>query len=415
MMTCNSPPAECFDVGSCMNGVGCVYPVRGGTCDAGTGTCLADGGCGYSSTSLFPYTPSNFDPALTIGADAGVSLNCNATIDTTAANHFPQWCNVVPTAQTVTMPDGGGNALLVIASSFAVNGNTLRVTGDVPLIIAVTGDATLNGDILVANIDGGVPPGGSHNAPGAAAWCTTGAGGTGHSGTNTSGGGGGGSLGTAGTVGGDGNNGTNMNGGAAGMTSQPTLSPLTGGCPGGKGGDGATNGGFGGGVLQISVAGTLSINGGKIGAPGLQGHGGDRNAVNACGGGGGGSGGALLFEAYAFATNGNPLLSTNGGGGGEGATTFGGNGSSDNAEPGHTNDTNRAAGGNGGSPNGGDGSSGATVANTAIAAQNGQGNNGCGGGGSGGLGLIRVNHYGGTCSAAAGTFSPAIKFNTPCP
>ncbi len=406
---CNMPPGECFDVTTCQSGVGCVYPVRSGACDGGT--CQSDGGCARAAT--FPYGPSNFDAGLFVGLDAGVSLNCNAAIDTSAVA-VRNWCGPVPRLQVINQPGGGGEALLAAASSFNLNAaNNLRVTGTRPLIFAVYGDATVSGSILVSNVDGGVPPGGSDNEPNVAAFCSAGAGASVGDGSQTNGGGGGGSFGTAGTDGATGSAGSGNSGGAAGTADATNaLAPLRGGCPGGNGGSLPFNGAWGGGAFQLSAAGLLTVNG-RIAVPGGSGGRGDRAAKTVCGGGGGGSGGAILLEAVSVQFGASALLTAQGGGGGEGGAINGNSG--DPGEAGHTADTQGADGGSAGTTVGGNGSNAATAFFPSTPAQNAPSNFGCGGAGSGGLGIIRLNHFGGACSADAGTFSPALTLNTSCP
>ncbi|MFT3838394.1 MAG: putative metal-binding motif-containing protein [Myxococcaceae bacterium] len=410
-MMCTMPPAECFDTTTCQSGVGCVYPVRTGACDGGV--CQPDGGCApQTGGSVFPYTPSNFDPSLLAGVDAGVVINCNATLDTSAANHFPTWCNTVPPTWVVQQADGG-EALLVGASSFTVNGGqTLKVIGSRPLIVGVTGDASLSGTILVWNSNTTAPAGGSSSTA-VPAWCFGLAGEVGGTGNNTNGGAGGGNFTTKGTAGSSGASGSGNGGGNPGANTVAAAStPLRGGCPGGNGGTTATNGGFGGGAIQFSVAGMLDTYG-TIAAPGGGGKGG-ANAQATCGGGGGGSGGMVLLEVWNVNFHFGTTVTAQGGGGGEGGNTNGNAGN--DAENGHTGDFFQAGGGANGTTFGANGSSAATVSfPTATAAGNTGGSTGCGGGGSGGLGLVMVNHYGPNCTANGASSPGPVFVPSSCP
>jgi hypothetical protein len=86
-----------------------------------------------------------------------------------------------------------------------------------------------------------------------------------------------------------------------------------------RGGSGATQvappnaGGFGGGAVQISAAGTITVAGGIF----TNGAGGSGGALSS-GGAGGGSGGAILLEARTIDLAATAVVTANGGGGGEG-------------------------------------------------------------------------------------------------
>jgi hypothetical protein len=120
-----------------------------------------------------------------------------------------------------------------------------------------------------------------------------------------------------------------------------SLVPLLGGCSGGRGG-GCNETAAGGGALQLSASGRVSVRG-AIRANGAAG-------VKGCGfeggGSGGGSGGAILIEARAIEAA--PLaLEANGGNGGE-ADGVGGAGSTAPTLVGGAGENDSANGGGGG-------------------------------------------------------------------
>ena len=360
---CQTASTGCTAPGACIFG-----NKNGQACDAGTGgpaTCDTSFNCNATPTSLFPYTPTNFTEAQ-LPRDGGIAWNVSSsrTLNTDT-----------PSVTVGTMPPftlitpGGVPTLLIQVSGFTVSGGqTLTVTGAKPVIIAVVGDSTIDGRILLRNGD--------------AAACGAGGNGTDVGSGNGFAGGGGGGFGTVGGIGG-------ASGGTAGaagaINGNPELAPLRGGCPGG---DGTSNGGNGGGALQLSVTGTLTVNN-IITAPGRGGTGASNTTGNS--GGGGGSGGAILLEANAVSLTANARLTANGGGGGEGSgqNNTGGNGS-DGSE-----NSNTPANGGSGSTNGGNGGPGGTSSAAAGAGLGGNGNNDGSGGGGGAVGRIRIN---GSCS-----------------
>jgi hypothetical protein len=178
----------------------------------------------------------------------------------------------------------------------------------------------------------------------------------------------------------------------------PELRPLTGGSSGGTGA--FSQGGAGGGAIQLVAGGTFRLAAGAFvsvgGGGGLAG--GDSTEMA----GGGGSGGALLVEAAVAVVEG--ALATNGGGGGQGSGAAGEAGRAD------------AIAASGGAQlgdgvvigRGGDGGAGETIdGNGGVI----EGDNNPGGGG-GGAGRIRVNTRTGLADVASGTLSPSA--DTPC-
>lgn len=356
--------------------------------------------CGASTPDAgWPYAPSNFDPAGSVSA-AGIVVDCtDLVLDTepTPAMLATTNCSaatVLPgPGQVVQLPNGRGEAVLISSSSLVVAaGARFTVVGTRPVIFAVRGDVTIDGELLAAPRD-------TRPAAGAdlANACLGASGASGSAGTDSAPGGSGGAFGSAGGAGalGSGNAGTAA--GATGPVGAATLEPLQGGCSGGAGaGSGGGARGRAGGALQISATGTIDISG-LVGAPGEGGGGAD---VGAFGGGGAGSGGGVLLEAASLRLTSTGRVLALGGGGGEGSSSqsSGGAGSAGNVTSGAV-----ASGGSGGTSRGGDGGGGA---NRSTAAEGGSvgvvtGSHGGGGAGGGGLGRVRFN-VGGTCTFASG-------------
>ncbi|MBX5484143.1 MAG: IPT/TIG domain-containing protein, partial [Myxococcaceae bacterium] len=269
--------------------------VRPAGCDSGCVAAVdagADGGAGVSDAGVdagcsgcpFPFVPSNFDPAAiappTKSTDlTGCATGFNSTDDT--------WVNPCSglgfTVTPITLPGGGEARVLATRDLSLPNNAIIGFFGSRPVILAVYGNATIDGTILAnSSLELLARSGAGADPP----VCATRGGGS--PATKTSGGGGGGGFGTAG---GNGGAGVNRDPGGAGGAPVATIAPepLRGGCPGGAGGGGAP-GGSGGGALQVTVAGRLTLRG-RISASAVGGEGGT-NASS--GGGGGGSGGMLL-------------------------------------------------------------------------------------------------------------------------
>jgi hypothetical protein len=302
-------------------------------------------------------------------AAGDVMLNCGvSTFDSTTLT-FGNWCGQNLPAPVVRTQAGGPEIVVLAARHFTIAaGATLRLTGSRPVVLAVFGNATVAGTVD-ANASGATPGAGGN------ATCTAtrkGGEGTGSASGGASGGGGGG-FGTAGAAGGDGGQGVPGVAGVAGGT--VPLVPLVGGCPGGLGGGCATNlGGAGGGSIQFSVAGTLSISGtvranGGIGVAGCASEG---------GGGGGGSGGGILLEGSTVTSSASAVVQANGGKGGDGAS-------------------------------GGVGGRGGTGTLTPLKGDNSSTDGGGGGGGS--VGRIRI--HGIAACTTGGAISPAASLACP--
>jgi hypothetical protein len=175
----------------------------------------------------------------------------------------------------------------------------------IPAVLVVYGNATVGGTIDASASGTTAYAGGNYSCDGSAAADPS----CGSSADETGGGGGGG-FGTAGGYCGDGDDCAGTAGGTTRGT--PLLIPLLGGCPGGQGGRCTTGRGAGGGAIQLSIGGTLTLSGT------LRANGGAvPNGCDTClGGSGGGSGGAIRVEALTINTAGS-TIQVNGGDGGD--------------------------------------------------------------------------------------------------
>jgi len=335
----------------------------------------------------FPYPPSNFDPAVLPQGLPDVNLDCGDQVGFDSATMtFSSWCAGEPMPEVVDAVD-----VVILAFGSLQLGMTtqLGMTGDRPVIVAVVGDAAIDGTLHargVADVGGA----------GANSDCGTGAGGqSGHK----KGGGGGAGFGGSGA---DGGGSTSGDGAAA--WGEETLSPLRGGCSGGNGQNGSSDGGGGGGGLQLSVAGVLTV----AGVISASGGGGQRGSGSTGSGGGGGSGGGVLIEADEAILEASAFISANGGGGAGGQADDGGdtkNGQDgDDGEPASAA---RAQGGNGGNgdDSGGDGGDGGSEVGPAQSGGGPNGSDAGGAGGGGGVGRIHI-HGASSCTLDAGA-SPA--------
>ena len=315
----------------------------------GDGVANCNDGCPTEPTKTVApcsWAPDNYNPDLYTHT-AVVNFNCGGThtFDSTAGTWNTTCCGTCPATSAVVAQTTGGTVNVRVLSMSSLNvssGTTLKLVGAYPVIFSVDQNATVSGTINAGA--SGTTPGAGGNQD-----C---AGGTGGGGTwvfNTSSGGGGGGFGSAGSGGGgdDGCYGSPNPGGAGAANGSATLTPLKGGCAGGKGGTAAGgNGGAGGGAFEIAVRGSLTLSSTTVlsaaGGGGLLG-----GSVG--GGGGGGSGGGILIN-YAGGFTSAGVRRVHGGGGGEGDPAAG------NGENGHLTDDTRAFGGSGGSgPDGGRG------------------------------------------------------------
>jgi hypothetical protein len=366
-----------------------------GECGCGVSDADADGdGIADCRTDCWGL-PSNFDPfdeALSFDVDA--NLSCSPTIDTSAPPDamVSGWCNGEPPVPVVRDQPAGGPrvAIVPLRSLTLAAGETLRLIGELPVLLAVQGDALIDGHVDAGSSDSSRP------GAGAGGPCGVGDGAPGADAVNDgAAGGGGGSFGSAGGRGGRSDDG---NGGAAGAISDdPDLKPLRAGCRGGRGGDegsGGGAGGLGGGALQVSVTGTLHVS--DTGVVSASGGGGRAGTRRRTGGGGGGSGGAVLLEANLIELRPGSWVTVNGGsgaGGGESLGPCNGAGGRDGVATRST-----PTPGGPGCSGSGDGGAGAASGGGATPGESTGGNDAAGGGG-GGLGRLVMQPLAGSLCA----------------
>ncbi len=355
---------------------------------------------------LWSYLPSNLGSAHPDACSFGtstLSLEIGAstvTVDITGAIVTVTPSNAIPASAFSTVAQSGGApdvVVLNLAALTILQTGSLTIHGTLPLIILVSGTASIAGPVsFMASNTGVVLCSSGAITDGQSVGFGAGAGG---------GGGGGGGYGEVGASGGGGSSSASGSaGGAPGMAgamdSGTTLTPLRFGCPGGFGGRGgsmtAIFGGAGGGALQISAQTRIEISG-PIAANGA---GGKSLSTLNDGAGGGGTGGSILLEAPGidFAPTG--FLCANGGGGGASGNggTAGDNGFCNfNAAAGGTS-TSTSASGTGGKGGAGSG-------NPAGAGTAGLSSGGGGGGGGGGVGRIRIRTHG-PATGTSGLSSP---------
>jgi hypothetical protein len=379
------------------------------------GTADCEDGCPYvdgrgPAPCRFPYTPSNFEEsAIEFERSLDVVLDCQSQVvfDTDDLK-FLSWCGEEPTPQVVMQLDGFEAVVIPMRTLQIGSGTVLRVRGGRPVILAVAGDALIDGSIDGRSI------GNAGIGAGSLATCKSGDGHNGNNATlvtNAGGGGGGGAFGSIGASGGNGA-GSIAGGNGGQLTGADDLMPLRGGCPGGRGGGGTGGGGvaaggpggLGGGAIQLSVAGRLHL--GSRSIVSASGGGGATGDTASDGGGGGGSGGAALLEAALVELDAGAFVTANGGGAGSGTNTLAGGNAGTDGYP--ANDSRAPGGlGNGG---GGNGGLGAAAKGPATGGINGTVKGG-GGGGGGGVGRTRVNGlYHCTIDA---TFSPVPAMTCP--
>jgi hypothetical protein len=338
------------------------------------GTLDCADGCPRDPTvqgACFPFAANNFDPTqLDFSAQPSSTLSCGTTtIDTNDPDGsgplvatISNWCGTAPSPIARTQSGGPDIVIVPLRGLTVASGATLRLVGSRPVLFAVRGDVGISGTIN-ASANGTTPGAGGNwsctpaTASGAGAngsgstvrWPTDGAGASG---------GGGGGFGTVGGRGGTAD--TDNNGSSSGGSGTPGgnggatrgtagLIPLVGGCPGGRAGGCSSDGGAGGGAVQISASGslvfsgTITANGGSGATP--------CGASDEGGGTGGGSGGGIFLEASTVDLRPATFTANGGRGGANGSYdgvydcggTSGGNGSSSPS----------SAGSNGGSCQGG--------------------------------------------------------------
>jgi hypothetical protein len=250
--------------------------------------------------------------------------NCNAagttTINSTAGTITSTSCALGTLDFTNNVPQLGGapNVMVVRLRGLTVStGHIIKLVGDKPVIFLVEGN-------VVVDSGGLIDAGAVLNVAGAGGSIATLCVGStaGDNGTYPHvGGAGGGGFGTGGGTGAN-KNGINGYGGG-GPTADQDLMPLRGGCSGGKGG-GSAPVGVGGGAVEISASGTITLGSpsttGSISAAG--GGASSTPSGNTHGGSGAGSGGGVLLVSPATPTfYGASAVRAHGGGGGGGAAS----------------------------------------------------------------------------------------------
>lgn len=401
LTTCTPGECQTFTAGNCDGTGACIF----GSKSAGTactgGACNASGACVPAPDGGFLYAPDNFVPGNHPPSGA-VVITCPLVFVSGPDAGFGTLCNGMTTTPNIgiaTGSDAGELTVLSMASLTITDAGSLTLYGTRPVVFAVFGDATVNGQVLANSSRAAARLG-----PGAsgATTCAARRGGNGIlTGGKGSGGGGAGFF----TLGGEGGggNGSAGTGGDGGVGDVNGDVPLLVGCPGGAGktDTGTVEGGPGGGAVQFSVSGTLTVNAIVT----TSGHGGNAGSGGGDpGGGGGGSGGALVLQAQRLVIQGGAKLTANGGAGGGGAqggtAQVGGDGSISSATP--------ASGGNNesGGGAGGDGAAGATLPQAGVTAGKG------GGGGGGASGRVFLKHVdtGVSCAVSgSAVISPAPK------
>lgn len=410
LVTCTPPECKVFNPTSCDSSGACIFAdaPSNAPCSNG-GRCNGSGAC--VPTPVFPFTPDNLAPAAhPPGVAAVTTINCPLTFRSGPDAGFLSLCSNMETPAISIANGGGANELTVISVNHLqiTSAGSLSITGSRPVVLLVWGDAGIEGPVLANSSGSAGRPG-----PGAleARNCETRAGRRGLSDGSRGGGGGGAGYGTAGAPGGEGNNAAAA-GGDGGLAADGGDVPLWAGCPGGEGINSTgslVDGGWGGGALQLSVAGGLTVNA-VISTSGAGGRGGISFGGTDPGGGGGGSGGALLLQASRLTLGSGARLTSNGGAGGGGAD----NNPADPGADGSTNSSNVAPGGakDGSASNGGNGGAGTTLPQAGFS----DGSKG-GGGGGGAVGRIFLKRMGsgGTCTTdGSAVISPApVRVNCP--
>lgn len=341
-------------------------------------------GCASGVEKCLDVAPSNDLAEYLDQSDVtpAVSLTGNCTIDTSVGSIH---CDGEALQAATALVNGPNGMRVFLFGALDISG-TVKVTGTASLVLISNGDVVLGGLLDVsADLDIGGP---GAQADGAA--CE---GGDSLDTSNPTSGGGGAGRYELGGVGGM--SGAAEAGGARGaIYRDDDLTPLRGGCHGGRAtelvgmfGQSSTGGG-GGGAVQIVSRTRIRVSGsGKIDASG----GGGRAAASSatCAGAGGGSGGAILLEAPIVELDGSGVvLSTKGGGG----SAVSANLSTTHGADGGTTPS-PAAGGVGSISSGGAGGTETTSPGSGTSGGS-SGVDGTGGGGA--VGQVRLNTLGGT-------------------
>ena len=354
-----------------------------------TGTVTSGGDSSSGGGTALPYAASNingmtFDASMTTALHIQMSDTCTIYTESPGAPEFSCTGDENPSMDffPVTQSNGTTAVIYVFQSLIIDHQALLQVEGPNPLIIVALGTVEIHGTIDVSadayDNDDSPIPGELSTGPG-----------VGHFATDQSEGGGGGSFcGTGGQGAINPEDGANAASMAAGGQpyGNPNLVPLQGGSAGGGAttqNEGDTANGLGGGAIQISAAGPITIESdGIINANGSGG-------IASINGEGAGSGGAILLEAPSVTVMVGGVLEANGG---EGADP-----GFDGAVPpsdGSVATSAASAGGNGSAGASINGAPGTTSSSSANL-----------GGGGGAAGRIRINA---TTTSLSGTLSPAM-------
>lgn len=312
-------------------------------------------------------TSIDFTGASTIDTDTGAVTIGSVPVDVTSAV---------------------ANGIRVLMFKDVEISGTVKVSGTLPLAILSDGDIEITGALDVS-ADGVVP------GPGASQETACIGGSTANTASNPVSGAGGGGHFHAGARGGLHAGGTSAGAGGT-AASDPDLTPLVGGCPGGA----ATflifpapppNGGGGGGAVQLTARGRIALTGSGV--------------IDASGGGasgpgpgaGGGAGGSVLLEAPTIVLDGPGVVVSTKGGGGGGARS-----SSSAYAPGEDGGTGAQPAAGGSLSNHAAGGSGGTEAAQPTVGQNGNSTNQHGGGGGGSVGEALFKSRSGAVTPASG-------------
>jgi hypothetical protein len=347
-MSCGS---SCTTTGVAADGFGCVLQANGIPATP-------------TASSSFGYTPANFSTTSHGPPATATTINCNTSYSSsthqfTTGGVSNTFCSgqTAPSIYSNVGQTGGPNVDILAFDGLTINsGFTLTITGSNAVILAVYGNATIAGTISASA--GGTTAGPGGGGPGSNSYC----GAIPQDSQNLQfGGGGGGGRAVAGGTGDRASGGSTDSGGAASGSSTGTA--LVGGCSGNIGGNSCngsltgsctseicqasdincSSAGAGGGAVQISASGTVSVTG-TITTAGAAGT--THSGCCQAGGGGGGSGGDIVLEGTSVTHGG--TLNANGGVGGNG-----GNGGAAGGAGGTNNGTSQTAPGAGASSNGG--------------------------------------------------------------
>lgn len=271
-----------------------------------------------STVDSAPFVPLHLTPETGTPGIGDLQL-ADGEIDTTALSYGAEVDGVVFEAVAQL---GGPELAVLRVRSLVVDGTTV-VTGSRPLLIVASGDITISGALDASARRATPGPGGAQPASG------DGQGGDGaHTGLFRDSGGGGAGFGTDGGRGGDASCPNSMcpplAGGLGGMGGGDLVALLRGGSGGGVPAMiacGQATAGAGGGAIQLSTPGSITVLvDGQLVAGGGGGGGGVncmQTGMNWGAGAGGGSGGAIVLQGFMVVVAG--TVAANGGAGGSGA------------------------------------------------------------------------------------------------